>query len=385
MHYFNETWFCLTVKPFLHLVDVKMLLFLSKQIYNQYHDVYIKLLQPYAHSVPSKYKSQITKLIVSQDNKTNPNLEDFIHLEKLYIYKTYPPMQNKVNIAPFNHRAPYLFVLTIPRSHVVMIGNEHTEILEIDNLPRALCDWEWPPCIHTLKFRNYVDAPLRSLPNTLTSLTLAPNHMNQPIVFPDSLLYLDLGDSYNFPLSKLPPDLLILYLSKNYRHPLPNPLPLSLLLLDLGVHYVHTTSFPTRLTTLFISRYQYDKLMPLPSTLTYLSLTVCYNHSFTELPLSLTFIEFGYYYNQPIDHLLFPNLKTLIFSERFNQTLPPDLPKLQHLTLGSEFAQMNLPYLPSLKTITVATILESWNLDKDVYHIQPTIPPKLGRHKRKSM
>ena len=60
MHYFNETWFCLTVKPFLHLVDVKMLLFLSKQIYRQYHDVYIKLLQPYAHSVPSKYKSQIT-------------------------------------------------------------------------------------------------------------------------------------------------------------------------------------------------------------------------------------------------------------------------------------------------------------------------------------
>jgi hypothetical protein len=157
----------------------------------------------------------------------------------------------------------------------------YNKITEIVNLPRGL---EWLDCSFNLQEQ------IIYLPHSLTYVNLESNpiaHFQnitniKPYKYPDTLIKLELGKTFNKPIDNLPESLRELVIGKNYNLPIEN--------------------LPTGLVSLKFSE---DSI---------------FNQSINFLPESLKILVLGKDYNMTIDSL--PNgLEKLIISRSYDKTL----------------------------------------------------------------
>ena len=162
-----------------------------------------------------------------------------------------------------------------------------------------------------------------TLLTSLTSLTFGDFNGGQLLVLPNSLKYLDLGRTFNQPLT--------------------------------------SATFPNSLTHLGFGRAFNQSLTPgmLPTSLETIRFGMQFDQPLTPGVFGnvLKSLEFGYHFNQPIEAGVLPSsLKTLSFFGNFNHPLiiPDTLPvSLTHLRLGMWFDHSisfrDLPSLTHLK------------------------------------
>ena len=112
---------------------------------------------------------------------------------------------------------------------------------------------------------------------------------------------------------------------------MPDDFPVSLTKLKFYGHYPYLRDLLPRLGALKVLELEYVAKEPIISLPPNLEELICGEHFQStlpdELPRSLTKLEFGRRFNEPINHLRLPiNLREMIFGEHFNQTLPDELP-----------------------------------------------------------
>ena len=211
----------------------------------------------------------------------------------------------------------------------------------------------------------YFSCPIESLPSSLNELVTKAGQALEISRFPPSMqkqtnhqkesrnaniLFIELVRlTYvrNGPPSSLPLPPTLTYLSLNYYFTISDTIsfPNSLLYLQLGSYSRPIPSYPPLLKTLILGDHFNEPLPPLPSTLTSLHLSNPFNQSMdTCLPRSLLFLCTGSDFNQPISSLP-PKLLRLTLGSSFTQ-LVDNLPKsLTHLSFGSDFNQP-IEFLP---------------------------------------
>jgi hypothetical protein len=91
-----------------------------------------------------------------------------------------------------------------------------------------------------------------------------------------------------------------------------------------------------------------DEDISWPSRLTHLTFGYWFNQPVDHLPASLTHLEFGYWFDQPVDHLP-ASLTQLTLRGRFNQPVDRLPASLTHLTLKGRFNQP-VDHLPASLT-----------------------------------
>ncbi|GAM28324.1 hypothetical protein SAMD00019534_115000, partial [Acytostelium subglobosum LB1] len=273
--------------------------------------------------------------------------------------------------------------------------------LKLDDLrvPPTLGDI--PSSIISLEFGSDFNHPLGVgvLPSSLQTLHFGYTFNQQflPGVFPRSLksLYFDEGlFNQSFGLDVLPPHLTTLSLLSRFNKTIiPGSLPNSLVTLQFGKIYgtIDLDVLPTSLTSLTYEfkgtfslrysfelytysllvswppslqtmvvgdlwRFNYHEPIPIPPSVTSLSIQLVQQEHLRLLSKSLTYLDLGHTFNSPITQgSLPPSLVHLIIGNAFNQVLPTGvLPAtLTDLSLGDTFNQA-LPIgvlPPSLKSL----------------------------------
>ncbi len=150
-----------------------------------------------------------------------------------------------------------------------------------------------------------------------------------PFKFPETLTCLRMPITYNKPLPILPISLQTLDLGYEFNQPLDN-LPLSITSLHIGTDFNHPLHLRyTNIQNLYLF---FDQPV----------LEI-------ELPNSLLHIEFPYHFNGPVTFP--PNVHTIKFGNRFNQTNVRFPPSVKRLTFGEQFNQPVIlpPFLETLQ------------------------------------
>lgn len=189
-----------------------------------------------------------------------------------------------------------------------------------------------PPSLQTLVLGDSFNQPIDELPTTLRKLHIG-YEFNQPIDhLPSTLQQLKLDSSFNQPIDHLPASLQILRLELSpFNHGVDN-LPTSLRYLELGMYFNQPLdNLPSSLLSLKLCclGLSYD-LNNLPSSLRYLYVHSMCTVKMDRLPNSLKFINFGRYYNQPIDKIP-PSVDHIVLGPRFTHfdTIPNTIKRLE--------------------------------------------------------
>lgn len=155
-----------------------------------------------------------------------------------------------------------------------------------------------PPSITHLTF-NVTNIKLKQTFNCLPSLNYLCERYGKlgadiNTEFPSSLTHLELGISFNSPLTFLPPNLTHLTLGQQFRQPI-DKMPLSLTYLELGDFFNEPVAFPPSLTHLTLglcTPTPSDRTASLPTTLKFLQLHSEYSINLGPLPPSLHSVKF---------------------------------------------------------------------------------------------
>ncbi|ARF08578.1 FNIP repeat protein [Catovirus CTV1] len=88
-----------------------------------------------------------------------------------------------------------------------------------------------------------------------------------------------------------------------------------------------------------------SKIKKFPASIETIILPQLYNRGIENMPESVKHIEFGDYFNKPIDFSRYKSLHTLIFGNRFNQPVTKWPTRMKKLVLGRDYNQIlnNLP------------------------------------------
>lgn len=212
----------------------------------------------------------------------------------------------------FNHPVPKL-----PPSLIHLLIKSQNFNNSLDDLPSTLC-------FLTITSNRHFNKPLNRLPDSLSNLTIHSSHFNQPLLsLPPNLTVLEIANTqiyksniytipmhhvyssdpqtghhfddrllfefnkpvslpaslqhailycrFNQSLTKLPPNLISLYLGNQYKQPLP-PLPSSLHHLVIGASFTDELQLPPSLLTLGINTIGYPHPLSTPPSLTRLGL-----------------------------------------------------------------------------------------------------------------
>jgi len=195
-------------------------------------------------------------------------------------------------------------------SLITYVQNKNTPLNEV--VPPKLA-----VSIHFNKTFNMKVHNLESLPG-VTRLKFGQNFNQSVDKLPATIVFIHFGYYFDQPVDNLPPLLKTIIFGANFDHMIDN-LP----------------SLVDRI--IFSSQGLFNQsITKLPPSLTYLKLSRGFNRSFDNvITPSLLFIKFGGYFNQPVNNL--PSVKRIIFGHDFNQPID-NLPKsVKYLTLGPNF------------------------------------------------
>lgn len=219
-----------------------------------------------------------------------------------------PPNLTHLTIDIYNFNHP-VDCLPSPLTHFTLESGQFNHPLT--SLPLSLQQL-------ILNFESF-QQPLDKLPPQLTHLHINAPKFNQPLnMLPQSLthLFISSGTPFNLPLENvLLPHLMELFLPDSFNHPLTS-LPPLLKVLDLG--------------------YDFDSAITLPSYLNTLKFGHKFNQPIVEFPQSLQNLCFGVCFNQEIDFCSLPHLRKLKLGKgSFPGGQPnPSFPSsLTHLTI----------------------------------------------------
>ncbi len=206
-----------------------------------------------------------------------------------------------------------------------------------------------PSSLQTLIIGKYYIDVLPEFPESLLRLKIASSIYNcQLPVLRASLIYLELGFIYEFPLH-LPPHLKHLSVYRNPVNDINNLLDLKYLATN-----DYDTTIPPNVTHLKLlpTLKTYDNVLTIPISITNVEFGWSYNqltffpdgvqhivfgdhyNQITSLPPSIISVTFGSHYNQPT--VLPEGIKRVIFSEKYNQ--PTIIPhSVQYIVFGCDY------------------------------------------------
>ncbi len=235
--------------------------------------------------------------------------------------------------------------------------------------------------LSSVTFSKGFNFPINSLPHSVTFLAFGDdfNHHLPPL--PNSLTHISFGRSFNRLIDSLPSALTHLSFGSNFNQPLHSILPRSLVHLKLGMFFNHHLPSLPHLTHLHFADYSYcNQTLPhftsithlrlhhndgplyyLPTTLTYLHLTMDIDVKIDRLPKSLTHLILRFLFRNPKPVTLPPNLTHLSFGNSLHPTVicdPVNTCTIVHhfpsslvsLNVGKHFSAPLLP--PHLKYFT---------------------------------
>jgi hypothetical protein len=191
------------------------------------------------------------------------------------------------------------------------------------------CD-AWPASLKTLYLANNFDNDNKLfLPSKLEKLSLGCDFnydiSHARVIWPDNLVYLNLGEAFNYPLDNiaLPQSLQILEISSKFNHSLDNIIwPQNLKMLMLGCDFNYSL-----------------ENVKFPDSIVILDLGTDFNHSVDNVrwPAELEILNFSSEFNYSIKNVRWPpDLKELDLGFRFNQPVK-NIPKtVEILKLSSK-------------------------------------------------
>lgn len=268
---------------------------------------------------------------------------------------------------PLPSLPPYLhtFILGDEYNHILpplpstltslYVGRSFTQLNP--DLPPSLTSLEFSPdnlfntqlphlpiTLRTLKFGSAFIRPISSQLLLLTTLQYSFSHQLSGAQFP-SLTNLVIGKNRAFKLFDIfPPSLTSI---SGYVSAVPPNVP-ALKSISLGGMLTgYTPVVASSVTTVQFGQYFNQPISKLPPSLTSLTFGSDFNSTFV-LPDTLLHLEFGKSFNNPLKHLP-PSLATLIFGDQFSQPLPSLPPSLTTLSCGLVFNHP-LPSLPDRLT-----------------------------------
>eukprot|EP01112_Ceratiomyxa_fruticulosa_P014657 TRINITY_DN4213_c0_g3_i1.p1 TRINITY_DN4213_c0_g3~~TRINITY_DN4213_c0_g3_i1.p1 ORF type:complete len:474 (-),score=66.57 TRINITY_DN4213_c0_g3_i1:86-1507(-) len=210
----------------------------------------------------------------------------------------------------------------------------------------------------------------------LSSLSIAQKSRKMASLFssqsechlPSSVTHISFSANFKDSLDNLPNTITHLYLGDfmNFNPPIEN-LPHSIIYIQFGAHFNRPVDgiLPPNVRELIFGMGFNQPTHNLPRKLTHLTFKLYFNQPLLNLPQTLNYLKLSNYFNQEL--ILPPNLTQLFFGQNFN--FPIDLSdKIVELTFGKNYNQLIKSLPPHLKQLRFGS-----NFDQFIEHFPSTL------------